>query len=353
NFADLLCYHSLTVAFEAFTTNGGAKFYRDLSAQALYLNERHRWTWGLAGGQTPLVGGEFTRTLSVVGGRPVVLDQDTTLWQMNRQVVGVLAYPFSRAQRVEFTAGFNNIAYAAEQRSQLFDLTTGAQLSNEKQNVPAPPALNFAAATAALVYDTSIFGGVSPILGQSYRVQLGFDAGSLTYQTVLLDYRRYLPITRPLSFAVRGMGFGRYGSGSGDPRLQQLYLGEAPVVRGYDFSSIGVEECGPGFAASGNCPLLDRLVGSKIAAVNAELRLELFGPLGWIGSPQVPPVELAPFYDAGTAWTSPGPRRPVTSQGLVLRVNLLGYAIASIDYALPNQRPLRSHVWEFSLQPGY
>lgn len=353
HFSDVLGTHSLTLAFGALTTNGGAKFYRDLSAQALYLNESHRWTWGVSGGQSPLVGGDFTRTLTTANGRPVVLDQDTTLWQMNRQAVGVLAYPFSRAQRLEFTAGYNNIGYAAEQRSTLFDLTTGAQLASKTQDVPAPPALNFAVATAALVFDTSIFGGTSPILGQSYRLQLGMDAGSLTYQTILLDYRRYLPIARPLSFAGRAFGFGRYGSGARDPRLQELYLGEEPLVRGYDFNSISVEECGPNFATTGDCPLLDRLLGSKVAAINAELRLQLFGPLGAVASPSVPPVEIAPFFDAGTAWISSSPRHPVSSQGAVLRVNLLGFAVASIDYAFPNQRPLRSHVWEFTLQPGY
>ncbi|HVA62814.1 MAG TPA: BamA/TamA family outer membrane protein [Terriglobales bacterium] len=359
-FSDLLGYQNLAVAFEALTTSGGAGFYRDLSAQALYTNDTHRWTWGIGGGQTPYVSGSITRAAGLVGGAAVVQDRTNTFWEMDRQAVGLLAYPFSRAQRLEFTAGYENIGFAAETRTQTFDFSTGALLADQRQDVAAPPSLNFAVGSAALVYDTSIFGGASPVYGQSYRFQAGFDAGSLNFATALADYRRYLPLARPLSLAGRVMTYGRYGAGADDLRLQGFYLGYPSIVRGYDFNSISVDECGPQFATTGTCPIFDRLVGSKIAAVNAELRLEIFGPLGVVPSSGVPPIELAPFFDAGAAWTSAdkpdflgGNRRPVSSEGLTLRINVFGFAVAAIDYAIPNQRPARSHVWEFSLLPGY
>ncbi|HUX67469.1 MAG TPA: BamA/TamA family outer membrane protein [Terriglobales bacterium] len=359
-FSDLLGYQNLAVAFEALTTTGGADFYRNLSAQALYTNETHRWTWGLGGGQTPYVSGSITRAATLIGGVPVVQDHINTFWEMDRQVVGLLAYPFSRAQRLEFTAGYSNIGFAAETRTQTYDFASGLLLADQRQSLAAPPSLNFAVGSAALVYDTSIFGGASPVFGQSYRLQAGFNAGSLNFATALADYRRYLSLARPLSLAGRVLTYGRYGAGADDLRLQALYLGYPSLVRGYDFNSIGVDECGPQFAATGACPIFDRLVGSKIAAVNAELRLELFGPLGLVPSGGVPPVELAPFFDAGAAWTSAdkpdflgGNRRPVSSEGLTLRINVFGFAVAAIDYAIPNQRPARSHVWEFSLLPGY
>jgi hypothetical protein len=71
-------------------------------------------------------------------------------------------------------------------------------------------------------------------------------------------------------------------------------------------------------------------------------------------------VELAGFFDAGTAWTKDdepkflgGHRKPVTSVGTALRVNLLGFAVAEIDFVHPNDRPSKGWYWEFSLTPGF
>lgn len=61
----------------------------------------------------------------------------------------------------------------------------------------------------------------------------------------------------------------------------------------------------------GRCPVLDRLVGSRLLASNAELRLEMHGSLGLIPhTRRIPPVQTALFYDVGEAWTQnqdPGP----------------------------------------------
>ena len=88
--------------------------------------------------------------------------------------------------------------------------------------------------------------------------------------------------------------------------------------------------------------------------------MPLLGFLGVIPSPHIPPVETALFYDAGVAWTSVdkanflgGSRRPVTSVGGSLRVNVLGFTIAQISYVHPNDRPARRWMWEFSLSAGF
>ena len=39
---------------------------------------------------------------------------------------------------------------------------------------------------------------------------------------------------RPYTFALRGLYYGRYGSGAEDQRLPTLYLGYPGLVRGYD-----------------------------------------------------------------------------------------------------------------------
>lgn len=359
-FSDLLGYRNLMVAIESLSGTGGAGFLNGLSGSAVYTDDHHRWTWGVGGGQTPFASGSYAVTAGVINGRPVAQTQEITLWEMNRNAVGILSYPFSRAQRIEFTGGYENIGYAVKENTQLVDLASGAVLGTQEQNLPGPPALNFAIGTAALVYDTSIFGGVSPIRGQSYRFQAGGNAGSVDFETLLADYRRYIGLTQSFSLAGRLMTFGRYGSGANDPHLQELFVGDPTLVRGYDFNSFTPQECGPSFATSGNCPILNRLVGNKIGVVNLEARLELLGPLGVYSNAHIPPVELAPFFDAGSAWTSSskpnffgGSRQPVSSEGLTLRVNALGFAVVSISYALPNNRPLTPHVWEFTFQPGF
>jgi hypothetical protein len=71
-------------------------------------------------------------------------------------------------------------------------------------------------------------------------------------------------------------------------------------------------------------------------------------------------VELAVFTDAGIAWGrnsrpsfSGGDRQPVTSVGVAARINLLGFAIAEIDYVRPLDRPGRGWLWQFNLSPGF
>jgi outer membrane protein assembly factor BamA len=156
------------------------------------------------------------------------------------------------------------------------------------------------------------------------------------------------------------MHYGRYGGDSDDSRLQDLYVGYNSLVRGYDSGSFHAGECGPTFETSGACPIFDQLLGSKMAVANAEVRVPMLGALGLIRTPGVPPVEAALFYDAGVAWTSAqranflgGSKRPVTSLGATLRVNLLGFAIGQISLVHPNDRPQEGWMWEFGLIPGF
>jgi len=48
-----------------------------------------------------------------------------------------------------------------------------------------------------------------------------------------------------------------------------------------------------------------------------------------------------------------GSRKPVTSAGLALRANLLGYAIAEVDLVRPFDRPGKGWFWEFNFTPGF
>ena len=155
-------------------------------------------------------------------------------------------------------------------------------------------------------------------------------------------------------------------------------------MRGYSYGSFDVEECvTSGSAASQSCPVIERLIGSRMAVFNAELRIPLIGTreFGLLNIPFLP-VELSPFFDAGIMWTtdqnpslrfkrsdeaerpincSPDSRSigicaervPVFSTGLSARINVLGYLIFETYLAKPFQRPTKDWVWGFQLAPGW
>ncbi len=361
HFSDMLNYHELVVAGEVLTTNGTQDLVRNLTALGSYQNNRRRFGWGVTAGQVPYVTGGVSVAPAVTSdGTPVILQQIVTYWEQDRPLMAYLAYPFSRAQRVEISAGYENMSFAARADTEILSLS-GQPLGFVREDIPAPSALNQATGTAALVYDTSIFAGVSPIAGQRYRFQIGAQAGSLDYSNLLLDYRRYFHLRQPLSLAGRILHFGRYGGDAESSRLQPLYLGYPEFVRGYNVNSISPLECGPALDQTGQCPVLDELVGSRIAVANAELRYQLLGPLSVIPHTRSSvPLEIGPFYDAGVAWGkleqpsfAGGARKTVSSLGGFVRVNVLGFAVAEISYARPHDRPLRDHVWEFNFLPAW
>jgi outer membrane protein assembly factor BamA len=168
---------------------------------------------------------------------------------------------------------------------------------------------------------------------------------------------------RPLTLAFRGLHFARYGSDGESNRLSPLFVGDGSLVRGYSVYSFDPAECTT--TNNSTCPEFDRLIGSRIGVANAELRIPLFGSkeLGLITTHFLP-VEIAPFVDAGVAWTKDDPARlkfartssdriPIVSMGVSSRINLFGYMVAEIFYAHPFQRPMKSWIWGFQLLPGW
>jgi outer membrane protein assembly factor BamA len=198
----------------------------------------------------------------------------------------------------------------------------------------------------------------SPIRGSRYRLQLDETTGDLRYGAALADYRRYLMPARPFTFAVRGMYYGRFGRDAENPLLTPVFLGYSDLVRGYDYGSFRAEECG--VSLNGSCPVFDKLFGSRMALVNAELRAPLWGMFGGDNFYGPLPVEVGVFGDAGAAWDRSGrlkltgtDGKLVRSVGALARVNLLGFAVAEIDYVRPLDRPGRGWLWAFNLRPGF
>ncbi len=332
---------------------------QETGAQAIYLNRKSRWNWGAVAEHIPYVTGSFGQGLAVVDGQQVIVQQTLRVTQINSGVSVITQYPFSKVHRVEFTGGARRIGFDAELETQLFSPFTGQFLDEQREELDRPDAINLAEGTAALVYDSAIYGATSPLVGRRYRFEYSQNAGTLTYGGFLADYRHYVMPARPFTIAVRGLHYGRYGADSEDGRLTPLFIGYQGLVRGYDFGSFDADECNSIDLQS--CDTFDHLNGSRVAIASAELRFPLLGLFNRGRSYYGPfPVEMALFADAGMAWTSNtkprfagGDRDWVRSAGVALRVNLLGFAIAEVDYVRPLDRSRKGWLWQFGLTPGF
>ena len=352
-FSDILGNH--TVAGTLQMTNR----FDEAGGSVVYLNRSRRWNFGAAIDSTPYVQRGFGQSLVDLGNGQIALaEEEVRIIQTDRGLAGIAAYPFSRAQRLEFTGGLRQIAGKQDLTTRLFDINTGQQLTEDRETLSRFPTLNLGLFSSALVYDTSIFGATSPIRGSRYRLQLDQTTGDLRYGSALADYRTYLMPVRPFTVAVRGMYYGRYGRDAENELLTPVFLGYSELVRGYDYGSFRAEECG--VSVDGSCPVFDNLFGSRMVMANLELRFPLWGAFGGDNFYGPLPVELGVFGDAGAAWDRSGPLRLtgsdgrlVRSVGALVRVNLLGFAIAEIDYVRPLDRPGRGWLWAFSLRPGF
>lgn len=363
SFSDQLGNHNLIAVLQA------QGEIQDLGGQLIYLNSKRRWNYGAVLGRVPYVSGFSAYTQE---GNAVFYNQVIQRAYYNE--AGAFAqYPFSPTRRFELSASVTRQSYSVDIDRYELDPFTGRVISQERVEGEAPDPLTYTQAVAALVGDYSYFGLTSPVAGGRYRFQVSPIMGSLTYTTSLADYRRYF-FARPITFAARLMQYGRYGRDAEDStRLVPVFVGQPWFVRGYDAADFRSEECasqGVGGATGNECPVFNRLIGSRIAVANAEVRIPVLGPYGFgLISTRFLPLEISPFVDMGWAWRkgeSPdfriatgdearitGDRIPVFSTGISARTNLFGYAILEVYYAHPFQRPDRGAHFGFQLAPGW
>ena len=340
----------------AFQVNGT---FRDFGGIVGYENRKHRWAWGAGISQIPYLTGSFATGQTPAG---AIVEQSELFRETDRALETYISYPFSRASRIELGAAARNVSFGREIQTIAFDPFTGQILAQSHQDLEAPAGVTFGDLSAALVYDTALFGPTSPILGQRYRLEATPTFGNLDFTGVLVDYRRYLMPVRPVTIAGRLLHYGRYGSGGEDPRMTPLFIGYPDLVRGYDVNSFSPSECGPDPTNTNACPVFDQLVGSRIAVVNLELRLPVLGLFSRRNLYGPVPAELIAFSDWGVAWTAEdkarflghgGTRRAVQSYGAGARVNLLGFAVLEVDVVKPLDRPAKGWSWVFNLSPGF
>lgn len=357
-FSDVLGENNVGFSLEGGGTSGIGTFADQIVGEVFYLNQTHRWNWGADYTHLP-----FVSALTGVGFDPntgnSVIQQQRDISRYD-DVSGIVQYPFSTTRRVEFSAGFQRQSLKSEIETLTLD-RNGNVIDDTVTRLPGAFSVNLLRASSAFVGDSAIFGFLSPVSGTRYRYEIDQIGGDLRFTTALADYRKYF-FARPVTFAFRGIHYGRYGRGANDGRLQPIFIGDPSLVHGYEFGSIGLDEC----VATSNpnaCPVFDRLIGTRIAVANAEVRVPLFGTKQFGVFSGFIPTELFFFTDAGAAWSqgdhlkvrfqrNTADRVPVVSSGAGVRL-LLSYIPLEFYWAKPFQRPKQGWVFGFNIIPGW
>ena len=230
-FSDLLGNQTLQTILQVNTTFGN--LVQGTALLAGYENLSSRWNRALIAGQVPLVTRQLSFEHIPFENRSVNIFRDFRWFEVNREVTGILAYPFNRNSRIEFSASARQIDFSGETEELWFDAFTGEFLNDVQEDLIdcppgefrtesgracAPESLYMGTGSVALVYDSSIFGGTSPIVGQRYRFEVEPSVGTLNFFTINGDVRRYVR-AGPFTVAGRALHFGRWGGGSDDWRL--------------------------------------------------------------------------------------------------------------------------------------
>lgn len=364
-YSDILGYHNIGVTFQGGGTSGVGTVADQMAGGVFYLNQQHRLNWGIETTHEP-----YVSAFTSIGQAPITISGTTYLADVVQQqrdiqryddVSGVVQYPFSQTRRLEFTGGF--VRQALKQEIETVFIVNNTIVSDTTQRSPFNFSLTLGHFSTAFVGDSSVFGFLSPVRGTRYHYEVSEYTGDLKFQTALADYRKYF-FMNPVTFAVRGFYYGRYGTDAESGKIPSpLYIGQDTLIRGYNISSIGPDECvtKPGSTA---CPVFDRLIGSRIGVANLEVRVPLFGNKQFGLASGFIPTELFGFADAGAAWTksesvkirfaknNATDRVPVTSIGAGVRL-LLAYIPLEFYTAKPFQRPQKGWVTGFNIMGGW
>jgi len=332
---------------------------RDIGGMVYYLNQKRRWNWALGVQHVPYL---YRYVDTRVPGELAIVSRRTYV----DVAAGTVAFPLSGTRRLEGGLGFSRYSYHEERET--FILNQFGQVVNyERREVPTQDPLNLATASLAFVGDNSYAAFTSPVRGERFRLEAETSHGTVSFRTLIGDYRRYFNGGGPVTLAMRGLHLGRYGElREVEDRIYPLFLGWETFMRGYASNSFDYQtECAAESIGDTGCFVTDRLIGHRIGVLNAEIRLPITGieEFGLINFPYLP-IELTAFADVGVAWDRDRPatlkwsttdtgRIPVASSGFSLRFNILGALILEWYHAYPWQRPGAGWVSGFHFAPGW
>ena len=335
---------------------------------AAYANLSHRINWATGISQEPYY---FYEPSEIRVGEPSP-SENTFVTNVRRLVLrsafAQAYYPISRFRRIEASMRVANVDDAVLSILEPYDPQFGFATQDPTLETNNRPGVNYVQPSTALVFDNSLFGYTAPFFGRRYRLEYAQTLGDWNFSQVTADYRRYDPIVGPLVFASRLFYFGRIGR---DADKFLIYGGSTELIRGNTSGSYRRNECLNSSNLDPNSPTgcseLDRLVGTQVGVASAEIRFPILTPqMGFLPN-GFPPIEGAIFYDIGLAWDqrstlqwnrNPGDdptrvRTPLQTFGASIRMNLLGFAIARVDYSIPQERRGVKGLWTFSLGPAF
>ncbi|MEM8961134.1 MAG: hypothetical protein AAGD38_06640 [Acidobacteriota bacterium] len=230
-----------------------------------YGDFRNRWQWTASLFDTRFYG--FFLRENSDGNLEEVREDLYTLTGIEGRAI----YPFNRANRVEFSLGYNLREY------------NGFLTENDAQGnqvvVISPREDDYAEAGVTFVHDTALYQPWGPVTGTLFRVgasyALGGDEGGALFNDYFIDARKYFALTRTVNLAFRLRG----NFSEGDfPNVS--YVGGFDTIRGFR---------------------RNEFAGFNTAHFNAELRFPL------INQVQFPFFGLSNirgnvFFDLGAAW---------------------------------------------------
>jgi Tol biopolymer transport system component len=342
----------------------------DFGGQIAYINNTKKFNWGAYVSHIPYRSGElayFLDTLTFNNEdekiKLPVINMQMDYWRMFEDNISLFTYrAFSQTRRIEAGLSSAWYYYRIERYNMYYD-EYGSYIGYDKKKLSAPEGSNYQKIDIAFVQDNSYFGMTSPMRGGRARYQIEKYFGTVNFFTGLIDYRKYYFIN-PFTFAFRLYHYGRYGKSSESNLVYPIYIGYPWLVRGYEDISFYNNNMNNMRLNSYNYSLLS---GSKAFVGNAELRFPLSGPksLALIGSKYFL-TDLNIFFDSGLAWNkwdqiklawqqnSFSERIPVFSAGSSLRVNVMGYLIVELYYAIPFQNGGWSNgVFGINFVPGW
>jgi hypothetical protein len=333
---------------------------------AAYANLSHRINWVAGISQDPYY---FLEPSQIRVDDPVP-GENTFVTNIRRLVVrsafGQAYYPISRFQRIEGSMRVANVDDALLSILEPYNPTFGNATEDPTLETNNRPGVNYIQPSTALVYDNSLFGYTAPFYGRRYRLEYAQTLGDWKFSQVTADYRRYDGIIGPVVLATRVLYFGRIGR---DADRFRIFAGSTEIIRGNTSGSYRRNECLNANDANTQtgCAELDRLVGTQLGVGSVELRFPLLTPQFGFLPDGFPPIEGAIFYDIGLAWDQRSTlrwsrqagddpihvRTPSQTIGFSIRTNLFGFAVARVDYSIPQDRRAVKGLWTFSLGPAF
>ncbi len=333
---------------------------------AAYANLSRRINWMAGISQEPYY---FLEPSQIRVNDPVP-GENTFVTNIRRLVVrsafGQAYYPISRFQRIEGSMRVANVDDALLKILEPYNPVFGNPTEDPRLETTNRAGVNYIQPSTALVFDNSLFGYTAPFYGRRYRLEYAQTLGDWRFSQVTADYRRYDGIIGPVVLATRFLYFGRIGR---DADRFRIFAGSTEIIRGNTSGSYRRNECrnANDVNTQTGCADLDRLVGTQLGVGSVELRFPILTPQFGFLPDGFPPIEGAIFYDIGLAWDQrstirwnrqPGDdptrvRTPSQTIGFSVRTNLFGFAVARVDYSIPQERRAVKGLWTFSLGPAF